>query len=92
MALIAIVLLVALSILYFPIGMAMFFVGNLLIVLSVIRIRFKSHGAASLIDPVIGMTQKLSFSKQPTLFIGLVLSGSFMVGLILKFVYALIVS
>lgn len=70
MALIAIVLLVALSILSFPIGMAMFLVGNLLIVFSVTRIRFKAHGAASLIDPIIGMTQNYHLvNSQPYLLV-----------------------
>ncbi|WP_141229438.1 hypothetical protein [Cellvibrio mixtus] len=92
LALLVIALLVTLSILHFPIGMAMFVIGNLLIVFSVIRIRLKSHGVSSLMDPVIGMTQKLSLSKHPATFIGLVLSASFLVGLILKFCFVLIVS
>lgn len=78
--------------LYFSVGLVLFLLGNALIVLSVIYLRFKSHGAVTLIDPVIGMTQKLSISKQPGILIGLILSFSFLTGFLLKLVYLVVVS
>lgn len=91
-SLLALPSLVALDVYYFSFGFLMFLLGNALIVCSVIYIRLQSHGAASLIDPVIGMTQKLSFSERPIMLIGLISSGSFLISLIFKFVYLVAVS